>query len=74
MRHQEAMEIDNAWAQCSWPLAGALWGKADEMLPSLEFPLWHSGLRIQLQWHWSRQRHGFDPWPCAVDLASLQHL
>ena len=33
---------------------------------ALEFPLWHSGLRIWLQWPGSLQRHGFYPWPGAV--------
>ena len=27
----------------------------------LEFPLWHSGLRIQMQWLRSLQRHRFNP-------------
>jgi len=28
-----------------------------------EFPLWHHGLRIQLQWLGSLQRGGFNPLP-----------
>ena len=31
-----------------------------------ELLLWHSGLGIWLQWLWSLQRHGFDPWPSTV--------
>lgn len=31
-----------------------------------EFPTWHRGLGIRLQWLGSLQRHGFDPWPSTV--------
>ena len=31
-----------------------------------EFPLWQSGLRIQLQKHRLLWRYGFDPWPGTV--------
>ena len=31
-----------------------------------DFPLWHSGLRIQLQQLGSLLRPGFNPWPSAV--------
>ena len=31
-----------------------------------EFLLWHSGIKIQLQWLRSLWRRGFDPWPSTV--------
>lgn len=30
---------------------------------SMEFLLWHSKLRIRLQWLSLLRKHGFNPWP-----------
>ena len=38
----------------------------------LEFPPWHGGLRIQLEWFRSLKRSGFNPQPSAVDWR-IQH-
>ena len=47
-------------------LSGIMKQKAFNNFEVREFPLWHSGLRIQLRWLRSLQRCGLDPQPDAV--------
>ena len=54
------------------PGAEKLLSMAIKQLPTGEFLLRHSGLRIRLQWLRSLRRYQFDPQPCAVS-ERIQH-
>ena len=47
-------------------LSVSTWPDSTLQEASMEFPPWHSGLRIRLQRLRSLWRHGFDPWPGRV--------